>query len=474
MKVAFVSAEVAPFSKAGGLADVAGSLPPNLVSKDLQCTVISPLYGQIDRSKYEIKSTGIKGSVEHCSRPCSFEIFESRKLSNVNLKFWFVDHPPFFQRDGIYTDTNGEGFEDNNERYFFFQFVIIELIRDGHLAPDILHCNDHHTGLLPLLLKTFKYPIRSIFTIHNFLYHGHFSVGELELLPKNIHKHVTATQWNNYSALLEAIAHADAVTTVSQGYADELMAGENVDAHSLDIINARPDRIQGILNGIDTDYWNPESDQFLDSSYSIDDLSGKLKNKLALMQEVGLEVNPDAPLIGSVSRLVENKGYSLIFSSVDRFIQRGVNYVFLGSGDPKIAQQLRSYVEKYPGQFAFMDGFSEPLAHLIEAGSDLFIMPSRFEPCGLNQLYSLRYGTIPIVHRTGGLADSVEPWSKNSGTGFLFEPYDPDELESAMDLALEVYADSTEWRGLIKRAMTKDFSWSNSAQHYIKLYMSWK
>lgn len=472
--ILFVSAEVAPFSKAGGLADVAGSLPPTVVSQDIQCTVISPLYDQVDRKKYEIRSLGIKGSVEHCSRPCAFEIHEATSLSTDDLKFWFVDHPEFFMREGIYTDSTGEGYADNNERYFFFQLVILELISKGHISPDVLHCNDHHTGLLPVLLRTYKYPIKSVFTIHNFLYHGHFSAAELDQLPARIHSHVTPTQWNNYSALLEAIAHADAVTTVSQGYANELMAGENVDPHSIDVINNRPDRIQGILNGIDTEYWSPESDTYLKAHYSTSDLNGKAKNKGDLMQKVGLRVDLDAPLIGSVSRLVENKGYDLIFSSLNHFLQQGAYYVFLGSGDPIIAEKLKTYSEKYPEQFAFVEGFSEALAHQIEAGSDMFIMPSRFEPCGLNQLYSLRYGTIPIVHRTGGLGDSVEQWSPGAGTGFLFEPYDSDALKETLDLALDVYANQTEWGNLIKRAMRKDFSWSASAKHYIKLYTSWK
>lgn len=474
MNVVFVSAEVAPFSKAGGLADVAGSLPGSIVSDELQCHVISPLYGQIDRNEYDIVALDIKGAVEYCSRMCSYQIWEAKKHSNENLKFWFVDHHEFFNRDGIYTDENGEGYPDNNERYFYFQFVILDLIQRKLLSPDILHCNDHHTGLLPLLSQVYAIQVHTVFTIHNFLYHGHFSVEEKEQLPTKVQKHLSPTQWNNYSALLEGIAHANRVTTVSQGYANELMAGENVDPHSLDVINARSDHILGILNGIDTVYWDPAGDQYLDNKYSIDDLSGKAASKAQLLKEVGLKADLKAPLLGSVSRLVENKGYSLIFNSMDHFIKRGVSYVFLGSGDPTIARQLKQYVKQYPGQVAFVDGFNEPLAHLIEAGSDMFLMPSRFEPCGLNQLYSLRYGTIPIVNRTGGLADSVEPWMTGKGTGFVFHPYDPEALEEALETAIKVYEDKSEWMELIKRAMQKDFSWAASASHYIKLYTSWK
>lgn len=469
MNILFASAEVAPFSKAGGLADVAGSLPAALCSKGLHCHVVSPLYGLIDRVKYQVEEIGISGTITLGKTIYPYSIYKSESQSIEGLHLWFVSNPDFFDRDGIYTDETGEGFTDNNLRYFFFQLVILDLINKQAITPDILHCNDHHTGLLPLLTRSIT-GLRSGFTIHNFLYHGHFSAEEKELLPADIREELSTTQWDNYSALLEAIRWSDAVNTVSPGYAQELMAGDNVDDHSLKVIKARPDGILGILNGIDVEYWNPELDTLIPHNYSSTDLEGKRKNKLALLKQLDLDQDLDAPLFGSVSRLVENKGFSLILESIESFLTAGARYVFLGSGNPAIAAQLTALAEKYPAQVAFFEGLSEELAHLIEAGSDFFLMPSRFEPCGLNQLYSLKYGTIPIVNRTGGLSDSVQDWSPGKGTGFVFEPYDGKELQKSMESALNVFDDKQEWDTLISRAMAQDFSWAASAEEYIKLY----
>ncbi|MCF7807867.1 MAG: glycogen synthase [Candidatus Marinimicrobia bacterium] len=473
MNIVFAAAEVAPFSKAGGLADVAGSLPSALQRQGLSCQVISPLYGSVDRVHHRIEAADIKGKVLLGKKTVPYVIFHSKPSGEDETQYWFVSNPTLFDRDGIYTDATGEGYADNNQRFFFFQLVILDLISRKILSPDILHCNDHHTGLLPLLTKSLP-QLRSVFTIHNFLYHGHFSDADKALLPEGIRNKLTPTQWDNYSALLEAITWSDAVNTVSPGYARELMAGENVDEHSLSIIRNRPDGILGILNGIDVNYWNPELDDLLPCNYSPTDRHGKKKNKRALLEKLELQADVDAPLFGSISRLVENKGFALIFESIEDFLADGAAFVFLGSGDPVIAMQLQDLLKKYPAQLAFYDGFNEKLAHLIEAGSDFFLMPSRVEPCGLNQLYSLQYGTIPIVNKTGGLGDSVEQWSAGQGTGFVFEPYLAIELRKSIELALKVFDDKEEWDRLISRAMEKDFSWAVSAKQYIELYTSWK
>jgi starch synthase len=278
------------------------------------------------------------------------------------------------------------------------------------------------------------------------------------------------TQWDNYSALLEGIDHSDIVTTVSPGYALELLSGVNVDEHSLKRIRTIEGNFSGIVNGIDTEYWSPEHDNLIPFHFSMDDLEGKRHNKQELLVKSGLEPDLSAPLFGSISRLVENKGFPLIVELLDEFVERGAKFIFLGSGNLEIADQLRRARDKYPAHIAFEDGFNEPLAHLIEAGSDMFLMPSRFEPCGLNQLYSLRYGTIPIVHRTGGLGDTVERWAPDSGTGFIFEPYDIGALKTAMSSAVEIYQSKAEWTDLMLRAMAEDFSWDQSAKQYLRLY----
>ncbi len=469
MDIVFVSAEVAPYSKAGGLADVAGSLPQALAPYVDSVQVLTPLYGQIDRNKYDIQSSQTTGEIELGDDTIPYALHHT-VADDKKTKIGFISCDRFFARDGIYTESDGEGFKDNNLRFFFFQLAVLDLITSGHISVEVLHCNDHHTGLLPLMMKIKMPHVKTIFTIHNFLYHGHFSTGDVNLLPDTVKPLLTTTQWGNHSALLEAIDHSDLVTTVSPGYALELLAGINVDEHSLARIQAIETHFSGIVNGIDTEYWSPEIDQYTPYHFSKDDLSGKQKNKEALLLKVGLSPDLEAPVFGSISRLVENKGFPLINELLDEYVSLGAKFIFLGSGSPDIAAELRDASRRHPQHIAFDDGFNEPLAHLIEAGSDMFLMPSRFEPCGLNQLYSLRYGTIPIVHRTGGLGDTVEPWTTDSGTGFVFEPYDLEALRKSMKTALKVYHSKTDWLSLVQRAMSMDFSWDQSARQYLHLY----
>ncbi|NQV40944.1 MAG: glycogen synthase [Candidatus Marinimicrobia bacterium] len=471
MNVLFVSAEVAPYSKAGGLADVAGSLPQALAPYVNAIQVLTPLYGQIDLVKHNIQKTSIQGKISLGKELIPYSLYQTLDADGIT-RIGFVRCDQFFARDGIYTESDGEGFADNNLRYFFFQLVVLDLISNGNMKTDILHCNDHHTGLLPAMVKAMKLNIKTIFTIHNFLYHGHFSLQEVALLPEPLGSLLTKTQWDNYSALLEGIDHSDVVTTVSPGYALELLAGINVDTSSHVRIQAAESKFSGIVNGIDTEYWSPALDHYIPFSFSADEFEGKRKDKEELLLKTGLPKDAEAPVIGSISRLVENKGFPMIVELLDEFVALGARFIFLGSGSPEISKQLKDAANKHPRHIAFEDGFNEPLAHLIEAGCDMFLMPSRFEPCGLNQLYSLRYGTIPIVHHTGGLGDTVEAWSSTSGTGFLFEPYETKELRAAMQLALKVYHSRDDWKTLMKRAMAKDFSWDQSAKQYLRLYNS--
>ena len=471
MKIGFVAAEVAPYSKAGGLADVAGSLPQALSPYVSQVNVFTPLYGSIDTIKYHIIDSGIAGSVLLGELVVPYSIYLV-KAEDTGVKTWFIESVKYFSRKGIYTQSNGEGFEDNNQRFFFFQLVVLDLLIRQVVKIDVLHCNDHHTGLLPGLIKVAGLKLKSVFTIHNFLYHGHFSIDELNLLPTVIHPLLTETQWHNYSALLEGVDHSDLVNTVSPGYAQELLEGVDLDENSLAHIRRARKRFSGIINGIDLDYWNPSTDQFTPYHFSSKSLVGKISNKKELLKSSGLNDDINAPVIGSISRLVENKGFPLILEIIDEFVDLGAKFIFLGSGDPKIAKELKDARLRHPGRVAFDDGYNEPLAHLIESGSDMFLMPSRFEPCGLNQLYSLRYGTIPIVNKTGGLGDTVQDWKPKSGTGFIFEHYAVDKLRVAIDRALKVYQNKPEWASLVKRAMSQDFSWDQSAKKYIDLYQS--
>jgi len=473
MIIGFVAAEVAPYSKAGGLADVAGSLPQALSPYVSQVHVFTPLYGLIDTEKYNITESGIAGSVQLGELIIPYAIYQIESDA-AGVKIWFIKSENYFSRKGIYTKANGEGFQDNNQRYIFFQLVVLDLLVRQVVKIDILHCNDHHTGLLPALTKVNGLKLKSVFTIHNFLYHGHFSTEELGLLPKRLHSRLTRTQWGNYSALLEGIDHSDIVNTVSPGYARELQAGTNLDQHSHSRIQRARKRFSGIINGIDVDYWSPSKDPFTPFHFSIDAFAGKISNKRELLKITGLNSDLTAPVIASISRLVENKGFPLIIEIIDEFVEQGAKFIFLGSGDPEIAEQLQKASLQHPGRVAFEDGYNEPLAHLIESGADMFLMPSRLEPCGLNQLYSLRYGTIPIVNKTGGLGDTVQDWKTNSGTGFVFEHYAVENLRAAVHRSLKTFQDKSEWAALVRRAMLQDFSWDQSAKKYLELYQAGK
>ncbi|NQV49773.1 MAG: glycogen synthase [Candidatus Marinimicrobia bacterium] len=471
MNIGFVAAEVAPYSKAGGLADVAGSLPQAISAYVSEVHVFTPLYGVIDAQKHNIVMSGIVGTVRLGEFDVPYSVDQINASKN-GVKIWFIKSEKYFSRNGIYTEANGEGYEDNNQRFIFFQLVMLDLLIREKFKINVLHCNDHHTGLLPSLIKAVGLKIRTVFTIHNFLYQGHFSNVDRQLLPEGLYPFLTKTQWDNYSALLEGVDHADIVNTVSPGYAQELLDGNDLDEHSLSRIRSASKRFSGIINGIDMETWNPSSDSYTPFHFSIDSLAGKAENKQALLKMTGLDSDINAPVLGSISRLVENKGFLLILEVLDEFVAQGAKFIFLGSGDPGIAKQLQSASQKHPGRIAFDNGYNEPLAHLIESGCDMFLMPSRFEPCGLNQLYSLRYGTIPIVNKTGGLGDTVQNWKLNSGTGFVFEPYSAEMLRDALARALTTFKNKKEWATLVRSAMLQNYSWDQSAKKYIELYQS--
>ena len=471
MKVLFASAEVAPYSKTGGLADVAGALPLALSPSLEHISVITPLYQDIDQTRFSLIPIGQAGQVRLGADLIPYQLYKDGDIEN-NLEVIFIENEELFGRKGIYTTPDGEGFSDNNQRFFFFQLVILDLLKSGRIEADILHCNDHHTGLLPALIKFYAIKISTIFTIHNFLYHGHFGYEDEMFLPSGFMDSLHKTQWGNFSALLSALDEADLINTVSPGYAKELLAGNDLDTNSFAHVLAAGDRLSGIVNGIDTSYWNPELDTLIPFNYTEQTLDRKKLNKLELLKQCGLDQDLERPLIGLVSRLVENKGFPLIVQVVGEMVKLGACFVFLGSGDPKIVEQLNQLQILYPESVAFQHGYNEPMAHLIEAGSDLFLMPSRFEPCGLNQLYSLQYGTVPLVNRTGGLSDTVTEYSEAKGTGFLMNAYDLGELRSAMHRAINLFKDTPRWLALTRRGMAQDWSWDSSAADYIKLYKS--
>ncbi|NQU67108.1 MAG: glycogen synthase [Candidatus Marinimicrobia bacterium] len=470
MNILYVSAEVSPFSKAGGLADVSGALPTELAAKDEQMCVITPLYSIVDRQQFGIYPTGMRNQIMMGNTRFQYHIYESHREDNSNHRIYFIENTQFFDRSGIYTHANGEGYEDNTWRFLFFQLCIIDLLKRGVFHPQLIHCHDHHTALIPLMIRAMEYPASVLFTIHNFDYRGHFSEGDLSLLPRDIAKKVRQFDHTEWSAMAMGLEFADAVNTVSPTYAEELLTQPGLSYELHEKLNSIQDKFSGILNGADEVYWNPLTDPHLSHHYSVKDLSGKKQNKSELQQYCGFTDNPEIPLVGSIGRLVESKGYPLILSSLEALIDRGVQFVFLGSGSQDIAQGLKRFSEKYPKQVSYHGEFNESLAHLIEAGSDMFMMPSKFEPCGLNQIYSLKYGTIPIVHHTGGLADTVIDWDGKFGTGFVFNTYSAIDFLHAMIRALDTFSDKDTWYKIQMNAMTRDFSWRASAKAYQQLY----
>ncbi len=471
MQILFVTAEVSPYSKAGGLADVSEALPSELSGLGEHLIVITPLYSLIDREKYKLILAGIPGEINMGGEHQSYRLFEARDGRQTRHQIFFIENETFFNRPGIYTAPDGSGFEDNTERYFFFQLCVIDLLKRAVFHPDMIHCQDHHSGLIPLIIRSLENPVPVLFTIHNFDYRGHFTENDLQWLPGSVVKQIRETRKSYFSSMAQALIHADRINTVSRTYAAELLSRPDLSFELYGLLKRARQKFSGILNGADTRYWNPLTDPHLSTHYSTEDLSGKQDNKKELQRRCGFPVDERTVLFGSIGRLVESKGYPLILACLEKLIRRGVQVIFLGSGDKTIAGELKRFAREYPRQISFNGEFNEKLAHLIEAGSDIFMMPSKFEPCGLNQIYSLKYGTVPVVHRTGGLADTVEDWDgATKGTGFVFEPYTADAFYSAIDRALSAYADQRIWQKIQLNGMVKDFSWQHSAQLYRKLY----
>ena len=473
MEILFIATEVSPYSKVGGLADVASALPYELARSGIRIKVITPLYSLIEADKFGIRSIGIKGSIPLGSGTYSYKIVSIPEQSGQPVQHLFVHSKKYFFRSGIYTKPNGEGYPDNNARFFFFQKVIMDLITKGHVDPDIIHINDHHSALIPYLLKKGGIHLPSLLTVHNFHYQGHFSQEELLLLKKgeaeSIQQNFTPL-YNFYNALEIGLKSADLVNTVSVNYAKELLKKKEVSFGLEKVLKSIQPKFSGILNGVDYTTWNPEIDPYLDIHFSPENLEGKRINKKRLKKRCGFPDNTDSPLFGSVSRLVESKGFDLIMDILNKLAQLDIQMIFLGTGEKKIKDSLQAAAKKHPNRLSFYSTFDEAFAHLIEAGSDMFLMPSRFEPCGLNQMYSLKYGTIPIVHRTGGLADTVFEWDGKRGNGFIFKKYTSKHLLRAVKRAIHTYNKQSQWTGLMKNAMEEDFSWSKSAQKYRHLY----
>lgn len=474
LRVAIVTSEAVPFAKSGGLADMVGSLAVALTRRGLDVALVLPAYRCIVE-RMDVAATGMAFQVPAADGLERTEILEG--VAGKDTPVYFVRADRFFDRPGLYGQDGGD-YEDNADRFACFARAALALL--ARLGPyDVLHGHDWQTGLAVayLRLQPERYPslasARTVFTVHNVGYQGLFDAGVFPRLQVD-----AAHYWPNFEFygdvcfLKAGLSLADRLTTVSPTYAGEVMTAEQ--GCGLDgLFRARAGDLVGIMNGADYAVWDPATDSFIARRYSAADPAGKHDCKRDLQQRLGLPPT-DAPLAGMVARLVDQKGLDILAGALDALLSRDLQIAVLGTGDPHQEQALSGFARRHPDRMAVRIGFDEALAHAVEAGSDLFLMPSRYEPSGLNQLYSLRYGTIPVVRATGGLKDSVSPFDEaaGEGTGFLFEDYASDALVQAVDRALDCYARPVAWRRLMANAMAQDFSVDRTAAEYAALYAS--
>jgi len=477
MRVLHVASEVAPYSKTGGLADVLGALPRAEQRLGAEVIVVSPRYRAVDALGLGLAKWLRTIPVWLGAEKIDVGIWEGR-LQGGKVRLFLVDHAPSFDRDGLYAMPGGGDFADNARRFTLLGRAALEICAHMDLWPDVVHGHDWQAG--PALIHARygtgarKLP-RTVFTIHNLAYQGVFPEAVVDQLglPRELWHPDGFEYYGQLSLLKAGIVLADRITTVSPRYAEEIKTPEQ--GFGLDgLLRARADRLVGVLNGVDYDVWSPERDPHLARAYSHDSPSGKRACKEALQRELGLPLRADTPLCGTISRFAHQKGFDLLGEALPLLLStEDVQYVVLGSGDAATEQALSELAKKFPSKLAVRVAYDDPLAHRIEGGCDFYVMPSRYEPCGLNQMYSLRYGTVPIVRATGGLDDTIVDYEarSRSGTGFKFEPYTVEALASCWRRALGVYRRSPdEFRALARRGMTQDFSWNASARRYVEIY----
>jgi len=483
MKILFASSEVVPFAKTGGLADVSGALPKQIAELGHDIRVILPKYGSIQDAKFKLHEIGRLRDIEV---PVGDDIHlvsvKSAAIPDSKVQVYFVDYPDYFVRDGLYTDAKtGEGYADNDARFILFSRAALEIAKRLFWPPDIIHCNDWQAALIPLYLKTlyaedeFFRDTRTLLSIHNLGYQGVFPPEALRQagLPDSLFYPLSPVEfYNSFSFLKSGISYSDLINTVSETYAREIQSDPEYGAGLEGVLRARSQDLFGILNGIDDRDWNPALDDLIAAKFSVEDVSGKVENKKALLQQCNLKFDPKTPLIGIISRLADQKGFDLIAAVLDHVASLKMQMVILGTGDEKYHQLFRDAAARFPQKFSIHLTFNNQLAHLIEAGSDIFLMPSRYEPCGLNQMYSFMYGTVPVVRATGGLADTVIDADRHpqTGTGFVFEAYEAAQMLDAIKRALRCFDDPKTWRALQRRGMSQDFSWRKSAKKYLEIY----
>jgi starch synthase len=483
MHCVLVTTEIVPFSKVGGLADVMGALPDELEKLGVSASVFTPLYSSIDRAAFGIKPEAalpvlevrIAGNLER------FRVYSCLK-PRTNVRVYFIDNDRFYTRKGIYTiPETGKAFPDEDERTIFFNRAVLAAVKALDLHPDVIHCNDFHSGLIPAYVSLDGQDdphlagAATVFSIHNLAYQGAFGPEFMQKagFKASLFSPMSPFEfWGRVNLMKVAISYADLISTVSRTYAEEITSTEEYGCGLEGVLRSRRSDLVGILNGIDMDVWDPAQDALIPYRFTSSALSGKGQDRAELLKAFSLPQTGASPVIGMISRLVDQKGFDILAEAFDSIMALGVDLVVLGTGQEKYHELYWALAKKYPKQFGIKLEFNDRLAHLIEAGSDFFLMPSRYEPCGLNQMYSLRYGTIPIVRGTGGLLDTISEvdGTGDSGNGFVFKEYSPAALLDAVRRAVDFSRDRNALRKVRRRIMKEDHSWRRSAEEYRALY----
>lgn len=475
MKIVFAASEMVPYAKTGGLADVIGSLTSALSQQSLEVSAFIPRYKHIDIKKWNLQLVVDEISIQVGGEREKGKIY-SAKHNGVTV--YFVDHPEFYSREGLYGNAAGD-YPDNDRRFIFFQRAILEALKAIPLKPDVIHCHDWQTGLIPVYLKSlyagdsFFSKTKSVFTIHNLAYQGNFPPDSLP---------ATGLGWEHFrmerlefygkvSFLKGGLLDADSVSTVSERYSQEIQSKE-FGCGMEGVLSKNPNRLFGIVNGIDVEEWNAETDKEIASSFGASSLEKKLINKNALQKENNLKLENRAPLIGVVTRLVDQKGIDILIPALGPILDQGAQFILLGTGEEKYHHILRDFAKKYKGRASIHILFDTKMAKHIYAGADMLLIPSYYEPCGLAQMIALRFGTIPVVRHTGGLADTITEYDPKTvqGNGFVFKDYTAEALIKATERAMALYQNEKKWHELVQNAMASDFSWNASAKKYVKLY----
>ncbi len=486
LKILFITSEVVPFIKTGGLADVSSALPQKLQELGHHVRIVVPKYGAIDERKFKIHEVvRLKDLTTNIGKKeVVFSLRSSFLIgSKARVQIYFLDHPEYFgSRHSLYSDPlTGKDFPDNDERFILLAKSIFELIKKLGWVPDVIHCNDWQGGLIPAYLKTVYNDdplfssIKTLFTIHNLSFQGEFSKSTFSKtgLPEKLKSDNGIIHKNKVNFLKAGLQFADAISTVSETYSKEICKYEEYSEGLIKVLSKREKDLYGIVNGIDIKIWNPEKDKQIAKKYTFKSVADKLENKKALAEKFGFEFKKDEPIIGMISRLYDSKGFDLVKKAFKEMMQLDAHFVLLGTGDKVYHQFFEKEMLKYKDKFSCYLGFDDQLAHLIEAGADMYLMPSKYEPCGLNQMYSLIYGTLPIVRKTGGLADTVYKFNGKDadGNGFVFEKYEINDMINEIKRAIDLYKnDKKTWIKLQKNGMKSDFTWLNSSKKYVQLY----